>query len=67
MPAMVILLGQGSGPTWKVPGLEILVVLMMFGHLYCVEVAWGVSSMVLLVASPVWRGSWGKILPLGAP
>ena len=57
MPAMVILLGQGSGPTLKVSGLEILVVLMMFGHLYCVEVAWEVSSMVLLVASPVWKGS----------
>ena len=57
MPAMAILLGQGSGPTLKVPGLEILVVLMMFGHLYCVEVAWEVLSTVLLVASQVWKGS----------
>ena len=54
---MPILLGQGSGPTLEMPDLEILGVLMMFGHLYCVEVALEVLSMVLLVASPVWKGS----------
>ena len=54
---MVILLGQGSGPTLKVPDLETLVVLVMFGHLYCVEVAWEVLNTILLGASPVWKGS----------